>query len=334
MLRSGQLEGWRVAIHDQPTLMQAVAFDEFGGPDVLTVRRLPVPDIADDEVLLKVWTAGVGVWDVLEREGTLVPEGSSFPMVPGSDAAGTVASVGGQVSNVKVGDVVYAYAFSRPKGGFYAEYAAVKSEYVAALPEGVPIEHAGAMPTDALTALSGLDALALPSGAKLLIFGASGGQGHLAVQLAKRQGLTVIAVASGADGVHLTSRLGADLAVDGHADLPGVLAGIREAAPDGVDGILAMAGGHTLEGLVETLRPGGTLAYPHGVRPEPTAPSGVTVHPYDGTTGADRLRRLSELIEAGPFEVHVDETFPLARAAEAHRRLQAPYLGKLLLRVQ
>ncbi|MEU5942216.1 zinc-binding dehydrogenase [Micromonospora sp. NPDC047548] len=193
--------------------------------------------------------------------------------------------------------------------------------------------HAGAMPTDALTALSGLDVLGLPAGAWLLIFGASGGQGHLAVQLAKRQGLNVIAVASGADGVALVTRLGADVALDGHGNVAEVLARIREVAPQGVDAVLAMAGGETLDRLTEALRDGGVLAYPHGVQPVPRERPGVTVRAYDGETGPGQLQRLNELIEAGPFEVHVAETFPLGRAAEAHRRLQTSYPGRLLLTV-
>lgn len=318
---------------DVPERMQAAALDEFGGPEVITLRTLPVPQIADDEVLLKVWSAGVGVWDALEREGTLVPEGSTFPIVPGSDAAGTVAAVGRQVSNVAVGDMVYVYGYTRPKGGFYAQYAATTAAYVAKLPAGVPVQHAGAMPTDALTALSGLDVLGLSAGSWVLIFGASGGQGHLAVQLAKRQGLRVIAVASRAEGVALVTRLGADVSLDGRGEVTQVLARIREAAPDGVDGLLAMAGGPTLDRLTETLRDGGVLAYPHGVQPEPGERPGVTVRAYDGETGPRQLQRLNELIEAGPFEVHVAERFPLGRAAEAHRRLQTSYLGRLLLTV-
>ncbi|PWR09962.1 NADP-dependent oxidoreductase [Micromonospora acroterricola] len=314
--------------------MQAAAFDEFGGPEVITLRILPVPEIADDEVLIKVWSAGVGVWDAYERQGVLVPEGAAFPIVPGSDGAGSVAAVGSQVTDLAVGDVVYVAATTRPKGGFYAEYAAAKAEYVAKLPDGVPVEHAGAMPTDAVTALAGLDTLGLAAGAWLLIFGASGGQGHLAVQLAKRQGLNVIAVASGADGVALVTRLGADVSLDGHGDPGQVLARIREAAPGGVDGILAMAGGKTLDRLTETLSDGGVVAYAHGVQPEPQERPGVSVRAYDGAASPQQLQRLNELIEVAPFQVHVAEIFPLGKVVEAHRRLETSYPGKLLLTIR
>ncbi|SCE88246.1 NADPH:quinone reductase [Micromonospora coriariae] len=319
---------------DVPEQMQAAAFDEFGGPEVITLRILPVPEVADDEVLIKVWNAGVGVWDAYEREGVLVPEGAAFPIVPGADGAGTVAAIGSQVTNVAVGDLVYVAATTRPKGGFYAEYAVSKAQYAAKLPEGVSAQHAGAMPTDGLTALAGLDALGLSAGAWLLIFGASGGQGHLAVQLAKRQGLNVVAVASGPDGVALVTRLGADVSLDGHGEPTEVIARIRDAAPDGVHGILAMAGGETLDRLTETLSDGGVVAYAHGVQPEPRERPGAPVRAYDGVANPGQLQRLNELIEAGPFEVHVAETFPLGKVVEAHRRLKTSFPGKLLLTVR
>ncbi|MGC4866018.1 NADP-dependent oxidoreductase [Micromonospora sp. DT53] len=318
---------------DVPERMQAAALDEFGGPEVITLRKLPIPQVADDEVLIKVLSAGVGVWDVYEREGVLVPEGSALPIVPGSDGAGTVIAAGGKVTSLAVGDLVYVSATTRPKGGFYAEYASVKAEYAAKVPDGVPPEHAGAMPTDALTALAGLDALSLSAGAWLLIFGASGGQGHLAVQLAKRQGLNVIAVASGADGVALVTRLGADVSLDGHGDMTDVLARVRDAAPGGVNAILAMAGGATLDRLSEALADGGVVAYAHGVQPEPKERPGVVVRAYDGESNPRQLQRLNELIEAGPFVVHVAEKFPLGKVRDAHQRLQTSYAGKLLLTV-
>ncbi|WP_433127786.1 NADP-dependent oxidoreductase [Micromonospora sp. CA-240977] len=318
---------------DVPERMQAAALDEFGGPEVITLRKLPIPQIADDEVLVKVLSAGVGVWDVYERQGVLVPEGSALPIVPGSDGAGTVIAAGKKVSNVVVGELVYVSATTRPKGGFYAEYAAVKADYAAKVPDGVPAEHAGAMPTDALTALAGLDTLSLSAGAWLLIFGASGGQGHLAVQLAKRQGLNVIAVASGSDGVALVTRLGADVSLDGHGDMTEVLARIRDAAPAGVDAILAMAGGKTLDRLTEALTDGGVVAFAHGVRPEPQERPGVVVRAYDGESSPRQLQRLNELIEAGPFVVHVAQTYPLGKVREAHQRLASSYPGKLLLTV-
>ena len=131
-----------------------------------------------------------------------------FPYVLGTDGAGTVVKVGEKVNGFKEGDRVYAAVLANPKGGFYAEFAAVKADNVAHVPGKLTTEQAGVMLCDALTGLRGLDdVLGLKTGETLLIFGAGGGIGHLAVQLAKRMGARVLAVASGADGVELARRL-------------------------------------------------------------------------------------------------------------------------------
>ena len=318
---------------DVPSETQAAAFDHFGGPEVLTLHTLPVPEMADDEIVLRVHTAGVGVWDVAHRTGEFVPEGSTFPMVPGSDASGTVIAAGPAVQDVAVGDEVYAYAWARPKGGMYARYAVTKGAYASVLPEGLSPEQAGALGTDGLTALSGLDTLALTEGGTLLILGASGGLGHLALQLAKRQGLRVIAVASGPDGVKLVQRLGADLALDGHAQSSDLSAKIQDFAQGGVDGLLAATGGDTLSRLFSAVRQGGLIAYPNGVQPPSGVPDGVEAKAYNGATSPEQLHRLNDLIVAGPFEVHIAQRFQLEEASQAHKRLQEHYLGKLALHV-
>jgi NADPH2:quinone reductase len=202
--------------------MQAAAIDRFGGIETITLRTLPVPEVGPDEVLIRVESAGVAVWDVFEREGgfaQMLGLEPKFPYVLGSDGAGTVAAVGEQVSRFKEGDRVYAAALTNPKGGFYAEFTAVKADNVSHVPDKLTTEQAGVMPSDAMTALRGLDdMLDLKQGEALMIFGASGGIGHLAVQLAKRMGARVLAMASGDDGVALATRLGADAVVNGRKD--------------------------------------------------------------------------------------------------------------------
>lgn len=217
-----------------------------------------------------------------------------------------------------------------PKGGFYAEYTAVPTENVSPVPGELTTEQAGVLPVDAVTALCGLDdALAVKPGQSVLIFGASGGIGHLAVQLAKRMGARVLAAASGSDGVDLVRRLGADLVVDGHKD--DVAAAARKLAPTGLDAALVTAGGDATERALTAMRDGGRVAYPSGVEPEPKARPGVEVHRYDGIVDRAKIEKLNRLIGAGPFEVHVARTFSLDEAAEAHRALEHHFLGKLAL---
>ena len=164
-----------------------------------------------------------------------------------------------------------------------------------------------------------------------MIFGASGGIGHLAVQLAKRLGARVFAVASGEDGVSFVKRLGADAAVDGRSD--NVLDVAREFAPDGIDAALVTAGGEATDRALSAIRPDGRVAYPNGVMPEPKAPARVSIEAYDGEGGRDAIDRLNQLIDAGPFEVHVHRVFPLEEAAAAQAALEEHHLGKIALRV-
>lgn len=315
--------------------MRAVALDRFGGPETLKVQTVPVPEAGADEILIHVESAGVGAWDPFEREGGFVEvlgRAPKFPYVLGTDGAGTIAAVGEQVQELKEGDRVYAAALGNPKGGFYAEYAVVKEDEASRIPGALNMDQAAVLPSDGLTALRGLeDVLRLQPGESVMIFGASGGIGHLAVQLAKRLGARVFAVASGEDGVSFVNRLGADAAVDGRSD--NVLDMAREFAPDGIEAALVTAGGDATDRALAAIRPGGRIAYPNGVMPEPKAPARVSIEAYDGEGGGAAIERLNELIEAGPFEVHVDRVFPLEEAAAAQAALAEHHLGKIALRI-
>jgi NADPH2:quinone reductase len=314
--------------------MRAAAIDRFGGPELITLHTVPIPEVGPDEVLIRIEAAGVGVWDPFEREGGFAEMYGSaprFPYILGSDGAGTIADVGEDIRQFREGDRVYAFTLGSDKGGAYAEYAAVNVDNVSHIPGNLPTDQAGAMPVDAMTALRGLDdTLGLQAGESLLIFGASGGIGHLALQLARRMGVRVFAVASGDDGVALAKRLGADAVVEGHRD--DIVSAARAFAPDGLDAALVTAGGEAADNALRALRDGGRVAYPHGVDPEPQARSGITVQGYDGMPDPQAIEKLNRLIESGPFEVHIARTFRLEQAAEAHRTLDTHFVGKLALR--
>jgi NADPH2:quinone reductase len=316
--------------------MKAVAIDRFGGIETLKTRELPIPDVGADEVGIRVEAAGVGVWDPFEREGGFAKEFNvepRFPLVLGSDGAGTVDAVGDNVRHFKKGDRVYGIAFLNPKGGFYSEYAVVKESSVSRIPGKLSMPQAAAMAVDAITALEGLDTtLGLKNGESVLILGASGGVGHLAVQIAKRMGARVLAVASGDDGVAFVRGLGADKVVDGKKD--DIVAAARQFAPQGLDAVLLTAGGEAAEKALSTLRQGGRAAFPNGVERIPKERAGIKIQSYNGEYAPPPFEKLNRLIEAGLFEVHVARTFNLDQAADAQRALEDHYLGKLALITQ
>ena len=317
-----------------PPTMHAVAIDRTGGPEVLTVHELPVPTPGPDELLIALDTAGVGPWDLEVREKLAYYREKTFPVVLGVDGAGTVAAVGAAVRDFKVGDAVYAYAWDNPQGGFYAEYVAVPAKAAGHVPPGMSLTDAGAAAVTALTALQGVDdALHLKAGETLLIHGASGAVGTLAVQFAKLRGARVLASASGADGVALARRLGADAAIDGHHG--DIRAAAHEFAPAGVDAVLALAGGDALEACIDTLKAGGRLAWPSGVQPAPKARAGVVILKYDALTGPAEFARLGAAITAAKLVVPIAAQYRLADAASAHERMAAGHvLGKVVLRIR
>lgn len=320
-----------------PETMRAAVIDRFGGD--LDIRQIPVPEISPNEVLIRVEAAGVGVWDPWERDGAFADlfrkrygVAPTFPYVIGFDGAGTVAAVGASVRGFRVGDQVYADRYINPKGGFYAEYAAVIADHISPIPGNLSVEAAGAMPVDAITALIGLDdTLKLKSSETLVVFGAGGGLGHLALQIAKRMGARVLAVCSGQDGVAMARRLGADAVVEGRTE--DLLAAATDFAPEGIDAALLTAGGNTAENALKALREDGRVAWPLGVQPVAERRPGIAYSEFMGDEAIpETFEKLNCLIDAGPFEVHVARVFPLEQAGEAHRALGEHYLGKLALR--
>lgn len=316
-----------------PRTMFAAAIDRFGGPEVITGHALPVPPLGVDEVMIAVDTAGVGPWDADVREGYFAPRKPHFPLVLGYDGSGIVAAVGSRVRRLKVGDEVYSYNWENPKGGFYAEYVAVPADKVAQIPKRLDLRHAGAIATTGLTALQGIDdALKLKKGENVIIHGASGGVGTLAVQFARLRGARVFATASGLEGVELVRELGAHVTVDGkRIDIDDQA---RRFAPDGADAILALAGGDALEKCMNVLRPDGRLAHPNGIEPAPKKRRGVELIRYDGISGVREFERLNAAVQAAKLKVAIAECFPLAHAYKAHERLaEGHVVGKIVLSI-
>jgi NADPH:quinone reductase-like Zn-dependent oxidoreductase len=307
--------------------MQAMVIDAFGGPERLVVREVPVPSVGRGEVLVRVDTAGVGIWDAKTRRGVWATGHDQFPLVLGAEGSGTIAALGDGVQGLRLGDAVWGYGFGSSKGGFYAEYTALAAEQVAPFPAALDYREAAAVPVTGLTALAGIDdALGLRPGQTVLIHGASGNVGIMAVQFAKYRGARVVGTCRGRDARELLRGLRADEAIDTeHDDL---LAGVRRAAPDGVDAILALVGGADLERALIALRPSGKLAHPNGV----DVPDGAGAIAFDGVPNPAAFARLGATFEAATIEIPIGATFGLTAADEAHRLLERGHvLGKIVL---
>ena len=321
---------WSVADGSSvPDTMRAAAIDR--GDDILalSIHPLPVPKPNAGEVLIAVNAAGVGVWQATYRPRDT--QDTQFPVIPGSDGAGVIAAVGTGVHGFKVGDQVYG-----THAAFYAEYVTIRAEDVAHVPKGINSTEAGILGISGLSALQGIDdVLNLKAGEKLIIHGAAGGVGTLAVQFAKLRGVKVLATVSDDAGAALVSRLGADVVVNGRTGDIGAAA--RGFAPDGVDAVLGLAGGDALERCIDALRRDnrGRVAYLYGMEPIPRPRFGIRMTLYSFIPGPREFERLNKAVEAAKIQVPVAAEYSLADAAEAHKRLAAGHLvGKIVIRVR
>ena len=314
--------------------MKAAAIDRFGPPSVLKLHELPVPEPGPNEVLIALHVAGVGVWDADIRKGWWPSGRPKFPLVLGTDGAGVVAAKGARVRRFETGERVWVYEFANPKGGFYAEYVAVKAEHVAPVPRRLNPLEAGAAVVTALTALQGTDdVLRVRQRQTVLVFGATGAVGTMAVQFAKRHGARVIATATGRKATKLVLSLGAHASFDARAN--DAVDRLRALAPNGLDAVLAFAGGPTLDRCLDLVKPNGRVAHPNGVEPAPKRRRRrFTVEGYDAEANPKQFARLERAVEETRLQVPIAAAFPLARAARAHERLeQGKVFGRIVLRI-
>jgi NADPH:quinone reductase len=314
--------------------MKAAAVDRFGPPSALTLHEVPVPSPGPHEVLIAIDTAGVGSWDASIRDGSWRRPGRPrFPLVPGIDGAGIVVAKGARVRRVHVGDRVYAYEFGNRQGGFYAQFAAARAEHVGRVPNGLDLREAGAVATTGLTALQGIDALELRLGQTALIFGASGAVGTMAVQFAVQRGAHVIATASGAAATRLVRKLGAHRVIDARSVAS--IEQLRKFAPNGLDCVLALAGGDELERCLDFVRPKGRVVHPNGVEPVPTERPTFRVRAFDAVANPREFDKLNRRLANGRIRVPIAASYRLGSAAQAHRRLDREHaLGRMVLHVR
>jgi NADPH2:quinone reductase len=301
--------------------MRAVGLFIHGGPEVLRVVELPEVHAGSGQVRVRVRAATVNPTDVLARDGTRAEQQKADPppYVPGMEAAGIVDEVGSGVPDrLKVGDAVIAIVLPKGSHGAYREQIVLDARSVVKAPSGKPHSEACTLPMNGLTARLSLDLLKLSPGQVIAVTGAAGAYGGYVIQLAKADGLTVIADASEKDE-KLVASLGADIVVKRGDD---VASRIRSHFPQGVDGL---ADGAVLnEPVISAVRDGGGFTSVRGFQGIPQRDIHFTttfVRSY--AQELEKLDRLRQEVEAGRLTLRVADVYPPEMAADVHRRLEA-----------
>ena len=301
--------------------MRAVGLFTHGGPEVLQVLELPEVHAGPGQVRIRVHAATVNPTDVGVRNGTRAEQQKADPppYVPGMEAAGIVDEIGSGVPDrLKLGDAVIAIVLPKGSHGAYREQIALDARSVVRAPAGKTHPEAATLPMNGLTARQSLDLLKLSPGQVIAVTGAAGAYGGYVIQLAKAEGLTVIADASEKDE-KLVASLGADIVVRRGDD---VASRFRSRFPRGVDGL---ADGAVLnERVIAAVRDGGAFTSVRGFLGAPQRDIRFTatfVRSY--VQEFEKLDRLRQQVEAGEITLRLAEVYPPERAADAHRRLEA-----------
>jgi NADPH2:quinone reductase len=326
-----------------PPTMTAVAITAPGGPEVLKATSLPTPQPGPGQVLVKVAAAGVNRPDLAQRLGVYPPPPGHSPL-PGLEIAGEVAAAGAGVTRWKAGDKVCALV----NGGGYAEYCIAEETSALPVPAGLDMVQAAAVPETFFTVWNNVfERGRLAAGEWFLVHGGSSGIGTTAIQLAKAFGARVMATAGSADKCQACLDLGADRAVNYKTE--DFVAAAKEATGGkGLDVILDMVGGaYTEKNIVAAAEDGRIvqIATLGGVEAKINLArlmmkratlTGSTLRPRTREVKAGFARALEAkvwpLLATGKVKVVMDSTFPLAEAADAHRRLEtSQHIGKVVL---
>lgn len=329
-----------------PTIMRAIDPEAPGGPEVLCIVERPVPVAAAGEVLIRVVAAGVNRPDVLQRQGGYAPPPGASS-IPGLEISGEVVAVGEGIAEEMLGQPVCALL----AGGGYAEYAVAPAGQCLPVPDALPMVEAAALPETLFTVWTNLFERAYAiEGDIVLVHGGTSGIGTMAISLAKLFGLTIIVTAGSDAKCAAALGLGADHAIN-YATQDFVAAVRTITGGAGVAAVLDMVGGDYLPRNLKCLADDGrhvSIAVQRGAKAEipifeimrrRLTLTGSTLRPRDAafkSLVADELHRtVWPHVEAGKLRPVMDRSFPLAQAAEAHRRMEAgDHIGKIVLTME
>jgi NADPH:quinone reductase-like Zn-dependent oxidoreductase len=309
--------------------MRAWAINGYGEP--MRLVDLPVPSPGPDDILIAMRGAEVGDWDELVRTGEW-PMERPFPLALGLAGSGHVAEAGIDVREFAEGDPVYAYSYPLYNNGAWAEYMLVPASYVAAVPAALELEWAGALPIAALTAHETLtDILQVQNGDTVLITAASGGVGHLAVQIARHLGAHVVAT-TGTRNIDFVRALGAETVIDYLEQ--DVVEAIRARYPSGVAKALNGVSGEPANRMVEAMREGGQIVDLPGAIS--LRPAGVRIDSdYVVRGDGARLRLISHMFDDELLRFEIYDVLAFERAPDALREVLGKHVrGKVGIRIE
>jgi NADPH2:quinone reductase len=313
--------------------LKAVRFYEFGEPNVLKVEEVDLPQISNNEVLIKVHGAGVNPVDAKTRKGLgFVAENIKLPWTPGYDVAGEIFKIGENVKDFHIGDKVFGMVGFALKGGCYAEYVSCNADEIVRIPENIYIADAAAVPLAALTAFQGLFEIGkLKKGERVLIHAGAGGVGHFAVQFAKNIGAYVISTASKENHRFLL-----DLGVDEIIDYRNT--DFSEKVRN-IDLVLDLMGFDIGVLSLKTLKKNGRIVTVPTITADKVcnAAKGVPDILAKGmkvSVSKTDLEKISKMIENNDLQIKISKYFSLEEATLAHEHIETgKTLGKIILKI-
>ncbi|MEV6140661.1 NADP-dependent oxidoreductase [Nocardia sp. NPDC051990] len=301
-------------------MARAMVFSAYGPPSVLHQIDVDAPQAGPGQVRVRVKTAGVNPVDYKMRRGDFADIAPArFPQTLGNEFAGVVDQVGNGVTELADGSQVLGFT----SAAAYAEYVVVGADQITAKPAGMPWEAAGALSAAGQTAYNALRELRVATGETLLIHGASGGVGTMAVQLARSAGVIVVGTASPANHDHLGS-LGAIPIAYGD----GLIARARALTPNGIDAALDLAGGEAITASIALVTDKDRI----GTTVDAEAAQKFGIRRLRGARSTQTLATLADLHTKGELQILISATYPLDQAAAAHHDLETGHVrGKIVL---
>ena len=307
-----------LAVAATPATQRAIIQTGNGGPEVLSVQTVPVPQPGAGEVLIRIYAASVNPTDWKLREGDRTVAASGAKLIPGRDVAGVVERVGAGVTAYKVGDKVFALVGpgkGKELNGAYSEFVAAPVNDIARKPAKASFEEAAALGVTGGTAIRLRDMLKIGKGQRVFIDGVAGGVGTAMAQVAKSRGAYVIGTASARHAAYLKS-IGVDEVIDYHS------VQFEKVIKPAVDFVVETVGTETAVRALSIMKKGGVLVSIAGAPTDAQcAAAGVSCpdggHTSQATNSGHLLAEVGTLFDAGKLSVYIDNAYPLERAAEA-----------------